>query len=198
VGRSDEPAARAVEILTWNDRGESHYISPNPAYQSSIPSGAAWYVNSVTHSAWLSDLPYYIQAYKTGIPPPASQYTEHFSFWYHLNPGSACSAGGIVCDNVSYQTSYPPGQCGVDAVFFTVSTAGTASVNMQIGPGAPVTVTASSTGLFHSSVPFDGQTGAVVISATSTAKVLGPVTGPAITTTCQSEGVNWNAWVGGS
>jgi hypothetical protein len=55
-----------VEILTWNDWGESHYISPNPVYQSSIPSGAAWYVNSVTHSAWLNDLPYYIQAYKNG------------------------------------------------------------------------------------------------------------------------------------
>jgi hypothetical protein len=32
---------KLVEILTWNDWGESHYISPNPAYQSSIPSGAA-------------------------------------------------------------------------------------------------------------------------------------------------------------
>ena len=113
-------------------------------------------------------------------------------------PGSACSAGGTVCDNVPYQTSYPPGQCDVDAVFFTVSTAGTASVNVRIRPSAPVTVTASFAGLFHSSVPFDGQTGAVVISVTSNAKVLGPVTRPAITTTCQSEGVNWNAWVGGS
>jgi hypothetical protein len=167
-------------------------------YQSSIPSGAEWYVNSVVHSAWLNDLPYYIQAYKSGTPPPSSLYTEHFTFWYRLNPGSACSSGGTVCDNTAYQPSYPPGQCDVDAIFFTVFTAGTASVSVRIGSGAPVTVTASSPGIFHSSVPFNGQTGGVVISATSNAKVLGPVKGPSITTACQSEGVNWNAWVGGS
>ena len=46
--------------------------------------------------------------------------------------------------------------------------------------------------------PYPGQTGTVAISATSNGKVLGPVKGPSITTTCQSEGVNWNAWVGGS
>lgn len=187
-----------VEILTWNDWGESHYIGPNPVYQSGIPPGAAWHVNSVVHSAWLNDLPYYIQLYKTGSPPPTTQYTEHLTFWYRLNPTSACSDGGTVCYNTQYQTSYPPGDCNVDAVFFTVFTAGTASVTVQIGTASPTVVTASSPGVFHSSVPFNGLTGAVIISATSNGQVLGPVAGLAITTTCQSEGVNWNAWVGGS
>ena len=190
-----------VEILTWNDWGESHYVGPNPTYQSGIPTGAAWYVDSVTHAAWLNDLPYYIQAYKTGSPPPPTQYTPHLTFWYRLNPASACADGGTVCDNAAYQTTYPPGQCDVDAVFFTVFTPGTASVSLQIGTAAPVTLTASSAGVFHSSVPFNGQTGPVVISATTSngnGSVMGPVTGPDITTTCQSEGVNWNAWVGGS
>lgn len=54
-----------VEIVTWNDYGESHYIGP--IWQDGIPhdSGAkedaTWYVDGMPHDAWREVLPYYIQ-----------------------------------------------------------------------------------------------------------------------------------------
>ena len=52
-----------VEIITWNDYGESHYIGP--IHDSGIPQGAN-YVAGVPHDGWRTMLPYYIDAYKSG------------------------------------------------------------------------------------------------------------------------------------
>ncbi|KAH8146185.1 uncharacterized protein LAJ45_09883 [Morchella importuna] len=53
-----------VEIITWNDYGESHYIGP--IRSQGIVSGAEVYVNNMPHDAWRFILPYYIAAYKAG------------------------------------------------------------------------------------------------------------------------------------
>jgi hypothetical protein len=45
-----------VEMLTWNDYGESHYIGPIRA--AGIPAGAKWYVQNNPHDAWRIQLPY--------------------------------------------------------------------------------------------------------------------------------------------
>lgn len=55
-----------IEILTWNDWGESHYIASNARDPSAYPDGSASYVEATNHSAWQTDLPYYIAAYKGG------------------------------------------------------------------------------------------------------------------------------------
>ena len=62
-----------VEILTWNDWGESSYIGPHPESPSALPEGAASYVTpTANHTAWLRDLPYYIDEYKAGKPTPSA------------------------------------------------------------------------------------------------------------------------------
>lgn len=189
-----------VEILTWNDYGESHYVGPLPpaAIQNqSLPTGS-WYVENIPHNAWLNDLPYYIAQYKKQALPNEN----HVTIWYRLNPGTACSADGTPCNTVTQgQTQFAPQQCDVDAIYFTafVPSSATATVHVTIGNNAPVTVTAPAPGIFHSSVPFNGQTGTVVISVTASGiNQIGPVTCPAITTACNNGNVNWNAWVGGS
>ena len=186
-----------VEIISWNDYGESHYIGPLPPTESAIPTGANWYVDYMPHNAWLSDLPYYIAAYKGQSAP--SQ--PHITMWYRLNPGQSCSADGTTCNTQSQgQTQTDPWQCDTDAIFFTAFVAGgaTAKVTVTIGNNSPTTVTATAPGIFHSSVPFNGQTGTVVISATADDGTNIPaVTCPDITTSCNTGRVNWNAWVGG-
>ncbi|KAF1351430.1 glycosyl hydrolase family 71 protein [Delphinella strobiligena] len=194
-----------IELLTWNDWGESHYLGPLPPYVADIPSEAVWYSEYIPHNAWLNDLPYYIAKYKNdGAEPAASSYTPHITFWYRLNPKSACSDDGTTCNSASNgQTTYPATDCATDAVFFSIFTPSTATVNVSIGGTAQTAQTADSAGLFHGSFPLDGNTGAVVISANlSDGSTLGPVAGPGITTVCaypdNSGNVNWNAWVGGS
>lgn len=184
-----------VEILTWNDYGESHYIS-DPQSSADLPTGSSVYVDGVPHDAWLKDLPYYMAAYKKTAAPN----DPHVTMWYRLNPGTACSADGTTCNTETQkQTELPPQDCDVDAIFFTtfVPSSVTATVSVTIGEGSPQTVAASSPGVYNSSVPFSGQTGNVTVSVSgSDGSTIGPVEGAAITSQCQN--VNWNAWVGGS
>ncbi|KAK0856143.1 hypothetical protein LTR87_017925 [Friedmanniomyces endolithicus] len=64
-----------VEIITWNDFGESHYIRDLPALTgpTSLQLGVTGnYVYGQDHSAWRVMAQYYISWYKTGVPPQAS------------------------------------------------------------------------------------------------------------------------------
>jgi len=195
-----------IQLLTWNDWGESHYLAPLPPYGVNIPTQAQWYVDYTPHNAWLNDLPYYIAKYKAGgVEPAAESYTPHITFWYRLNPKSACSANGTVCNSVQNGETDVRSvlDCTTDAVFFSVFTPSTAEVHVSIGGVGQTPQCAPSTGLFHGSFPLNGLTGEVTISATMRdGSKLGPVTGPAISKTCDyarnSGNVNWNAWVGGS
>ncbi|KAI0682732.1 glycosyl hydrolase family 71-domain-containing protein [Cytidiella melzeri] len=54
-----------VEINTWNDYGESHYVGPIEGMQ---PNSQAW-TNGYDHTAWLDLIQYYIPAFKTGAFP---------------------------------------------------------------------------------------------------------------------------------
>lgn len=189
-----------IEILTWNDFGESHYIGPQPPYTADVPDQAQWY-SYLPHTAWLNDLPYYIQKYKNGgTEPSADSYTPHITFWYRLNPKAACSDDGTVCNSAENgQSTYPAIDCATDAIFFSIFTPSTATVSVSVGGEAQTPQTATAAGLFSGSFDLNGLTGAVNISATmSDGSTLGPVVGPDITTSCTNDDVNWNAWVGGS
>ncbi|KAF9516438.1 glycoside hydrolase family 71 protein [Hydnum rufescens UP504] len=54
-----------VEIITWNDYGESHYIGPIGADQ---PNSQAW-VNGFDHQGWNIMTKYYADAWRTGVYP---------------------------------------------------------------------------------------------------------------------------------
>lgn len=188
-----------VQLLTWNDYGESHYLGPQTTHASSYPQGSKGFNEGMVHSAWLSDLPYYIQKYKSGNEPVAGAYNEHLTFWYRRNPKYSCGTGGTVCNSkANGQQTFPPTDCAADQVNFSVFTAETAVVTVQIGDGRPRTVTSLTRGLFSGSVPFDGETGAVKISAQVGPRTIRTITGPGITNDCGGLGhVNWNPWVGG-
>jgi len=191
-----------LELLTWNDWGESHYLGPLSQYANAYPSGSEVYTFNpkIVHDAWLNDLPYYIAKYKAGGAEP-SNYNEHVTFWYRLNPKNACGTGGTTCNPppaFGGTNTYPPTDCALDQVNFSVFTPGKAVVTVTIG-GVSTTKSASSAGLFTSSVPFNGNTGAVSISVSinNGARTLSQK-GPNISNDCSGSDnhVDWNAWVG--
>jgi len=64
-----------VEIITWNDFEESHYIRdlPPKTGPASVDFGVTGsYIYGQEHSAWRVMAQYYISWYKTGSRPKAS------------------------------------------------------------------------------------------------------------------------------
>ncbi|KAL7266880.1 hypothetical protein RUND412_010554 [Rhizina undulata] len=175
-----------VEIITWNDYGESHYIGPIRA--SGIVTGAETYVSNMPHEAWRNLLPYYITAYKSGsrdvkIP------TEGATFWYRTTPKDVCSDGGTTCGSAS--AGGAAGNCVRDSVFVVTASNTDTTVSVNIGgQGQDFTVKA---GVHLVELPFGGRTGDVTVEINGKSGK-----GPAqISSACPASGrVNFNAVVG--
>ena len=69
-----------VEIITWNDYGESHYVGP---IAGSLPAGSEAWVTGFDHAAWMDLASYYIQAYKTGSLPEIT--ADKVYYWYRTH-----------------------------------------------------------------------------------------------------------------
>ncbi|KAF7341480.1 hypothetical protein MVEN_01885300 [Mycena venus] len=68
-----------IEIITWNDYAESHYIgdiNPNVDLGTAAPN----YVNGFPHAAWRIIAQYYISWYKTGNAPTVTNDVVVFCF----------------------------------------------------------------------------------------------------------------------
>jgi hypothetical protein len=81
-----------VEVITWNDYGESHYIGPlhSEEYDSVFGpnSGQALYnyADGMSHDGWRATLPWFIEMYKTGS---ATIGQESLTAWYRPYPASS-------------------------------------------------------------------------------------------------------------
>lgn len=71
-----------VEIISWNDYGESHYIGPIRADQ---PNSQGW-TNGMDHQGWLSIIKLYSTAFKTGRYPSN---TDSITVWSRPHPKGA-------------------------------------------------------------------------------------------------------------
>ncbi|KAJ6470374.1 glycoside hydrolase [Mycena sanguinolenta] len=82
-----------VELITWNDFGESHYIGTNrtSVYAPSGDSdGAIQWVAGFPHDAWRKIITPYIAAYKNGGPVTIS--ASNIVYWYRPHPkGLSCA-----------------------------------------------------------------------------------------------------------
>ncbi|KAK6854457.1 hypothetical protein PG995_009550 [Apiospora arundinis] len=190
-----------VEIVTWNDYGESHYIGP--LYPQQYPvfeyGGAPYnYVADMPHDGWRAFLPYIIQKYKTGS---ASIAKEGLVSWYRTQPGKACDTGGTVANDASYQTPYPPADVVQDKIFFSALLNSAADVTVSVGgvnlSGVSWRNTPSGgSGIYHGSVAYGGSRGDVVVTVTRNGGQVAQMKGAAITNDCKGRAENWNAWVG--
>ncbi|KAI3177577.1 CAZyme family GH71 [Penicillium roqueforti] len=72
---------RFVEILTWNDYGESHYIGPLSSPHTD--DGASKWVMDMPHNGWLDMAKPFIAAYKAGSRLPIRFLEEEkLVYWY--------------------------------------------------------------------------------------------------------------------
>ncbi|CAI6334123.1 unnamed protein product [Periconia digitata] len=74
-------APQFVEIITWNDYGESHNVIDLPA--GSTVDGAAW-SSDMPHHGWLEMALPYIKAFKSGATAPAIE-EEKLVYWYRTS-----------------------------------------------------------------------------------------------------------------
>ncbi|THH27989.1 hypothetical protein EUX98_g6196 [Antrodiella citrinella] len=147
-----------VEINTWNDYGESHYIAPVKGDQ---PNSQAW-VDGFAHDAdvgWLDMTNYYATAYKTGNYPEITE--DKLYMWARPHPKDANSA-----DGVGKPTNFEMFQDTLWAVYFatapatvTLSTADgvTQSFNVQAGANK-LSTQLTPGGYMHGTVVRNGQT----------------------------------------
>ncbi|KUI54863.1 hypothetical protein VP1G_02295 [Cytospora mali] len=81
-----------VEIITWNDYGESHYIGPLSSTHDD--DGASKWVNDMPHDGWRDLAKPFIAAYKAGATSLEDYITEdQIIYWYRPAPAS------VTCDS---------------------------------------------------------------------------------------------------
>ncbi|KAL9608103.1 MAG: hypothetical protein Q9167_007041 [Letrouitia subvulpina] len=90
-----------VEIITWNDYGESHYVGPLSSPHTD--DGASKWANDMPHDGWLEMAKPFISAYKAGSKS-VSVDEDKIIYWYRPNPKS------INCDPTD--TTMGPGGGG--------------------------------------------------------------------------------------
>ncbi|KAL8415240.1 hypothetical protein RB594_006180 [Gaeumannomyces avenae] len=195
-----------VEIITWNDWGESHYIAPLDSEQWGLfSSGQAPYnyAADMPHDGWRQFLPYLIRQYKTGA---TSVDKEGLTTWFRRSPATACATGGTTGNDAGHgQQELPPSQVVQDRVFYSaLLTSGSGvQVTVSIGGSSQVgsweaTPGGNGAGMYHGSVPFNGRLGQVVVTITRDGNQIARVDGASISTSCTNGITNWNAWVGGA
>ncbi|CAG8386345.1 unnamed protein product [Penicillium salamii] len=190
-----------VQIISWNDFGESHYIGPLPQgdYKAFEVGKAPYdYLTGMTHDAWRKLLPYWIDTYKKG---KASVSQEELVGWYRPNPGAACNSGGTSGNTANQlQFEFDPAEVAQDVIVFSAVLASEADISVTVGgvslPAQWKNKPSGGIGIYHGSVAYGGNRGAVRITISRSGVTVATFIGRDITTNCVDGYTNWNAWVG--
>jgi hypothetical protein len=177
-----------VEIVTWNDFGESHYIGPLVAVEE-VP-GCEWYVNNNPHDGWRAILPYYINQYKNGGNATYAPSQDVLTWTHGRTSVHACWDGGTTGgpDNAA-----PSTDVAQDAIDVDVLLTAPADISITIGGGGAQSRYAER-GASHFQIPFNGQTGQVVYTLSRNGQQVMQVWGTNIDSGCDK--VNFNAITG--
>jgi len=114
-----------VEIISWNDYGESHYVGPIKGAQ---PNSQAW-TNGMNHTAWLELTQYYATAYKTGQYPTIEK--DQIFMWSRPHSANAQSP-----DPVPQPTNF---QILEDAVWAVVMATAPSTVVLSVSSTSSMT-----------------------------------------------------------
>ncbi|KAE8151799.1 glycoside hydrolase [Aspergillus avenaceus] len=79
-----------IEIISWNDYGESHHIGPYSANHSD--DGSSQWAKDMPHDAWRNLYKPYIKAYKEGASAPTVE-KEEVVYWYRPTPKDTPCSG---------------------------------------------------------------------------------------------------------
>ncbi|GKT42730.1 mutanase Pc12g07500 [Colletotrichum spaethianum] len=192
-----------VQIISWNDYGESHHIGPIRDHALvAFKTGKSPYNYALDrpHDAWRTLLPFTIDLYKHNT---ATITQEGIEFCYRRVYRKDCNDGGTTGNTASQvQLEYKPSELVSDEVFFSVLLTEEAELHVVIGGSAYRSTwrnkPESGAGIYHGSVPFDGREGGVEVRLIRGGKTIMSVTGPGIGRSCGSDGYhNFNPTTGG-
>ncbi|KAF7595364.1 hypothetical protein BBP40_006357 [Aspergillus hancockii] len=146
-----------VEIVSWNDYGESHYIGPYaPNHKDD---GSSQWAKDMPHDAWRNLYKPYIAAYKSGASAPTID-KEEIVYWYRPTPkGVTCTGDNLGAPNGKDMLS--------DSIFvatmlkspatLTVTSGSTAPVNIEVPAGIVTSNVTMGVGAQSFSVQRNGQ-----------------------------------------
>ncbi len=189
-----------VEIITWNDYGESHYIGPLSSTHHD--DGNSKWVNDMPHDGWLDMAAPFIAAYHAGATKVDDFVEEdQLIYWYRPNPkdldcdGTDTTTSPANNASGNYFQGRPDGVNTVeDAVFVISLLTAPGVVTVTSGGNAPVTYNAPAGAHAHKVPMGVGQQtfeltrgGESVLSGTSLKD---------ITDTCICGIYNFNSYVG--
>ncbi|KAJ7812404.1 glycoside hydrolase [Mycena olivaceomarginata] len=172
-----------VEIISWNDFGESHYISgPQPNHSDD---GSSQWAAGMPHDAWRRIMKPYIAAYKAGASVPTVD-ADGLVYWYRPTPkDTKCTNDTLPAPNGIKLLS--------DVVFVTTMLTASATLTVTSGSLAPVSINVGA-GIVTSNFTMGVGTQTFAVSRNG-AKILGGDGGLKIASTCTT--YNFNAYVGG-
>ncbi|KAF9042148.1 glycosyl hydrolase family 71-domain-containing protein [Panaeolus papilionaceus] len=197
-----------LQIISWNDYGESHYIGPLNdkaylAFDRNYGNAPFNYVLGHPHDGWRQMLPFMITMWKTGT---AVVTQEVVTAWYRLTPGTACGSGGTTGNTASQgQSETSPQTLSPDKVYVAALLTRLSYARVTIGgrvfnvnwESLPSYSTTESVGIYYGSVDTQGATGTVKVEIVDTNQgTVGTLNGQSIQASCPNVVVNWNAWVG--
>ncbi|PPR02844.1 hypothetical protein CVT24_002322 [Panaeolus cyanescens] len=143
-----------IQVLSWNDYGESHYIGPIKGDQ---PKSQAW-TDGMDHTGWLELTGYYATAFKTGQFPTVEK--DKLFMWSRPHPAKASSP-----DPVPQPTNYELFEDTVWAVVMatapstvTLTTSSTTSKSFEVPAGvSKLAIPISAGGMMKGTIERDGQ-----------------------------------------
>ncbi|KAI0199745.1 glycoside hydrolase family 71 protein [Astrocystis sublimbata] len=174
-----------IEIITWNDFGESSYINNPSDHGHQIVDGSQTYVNGFDHTAFRFVLPYFISAYKAGNTDV--QISEGAVAWYRTTPAKVCGDGSTVWG----QGGSGSASDGTDDVINIIALTGSSGdITVKIGgDGGSVSAKDTAGKASFYQVPINGRTGQVTVEVNGKSS-----SGPEISNNCPSSGhVNFNS-----
>ncbi|EGN98394.1 glycoside hydrolase family 71 protein [Serpula lacrymans var. lacrymans S7.3] len=144
-----------VQIVTWNDYGESHYIGPIEGAQ---PNSQGW-VDGLDHTGWLNMTSYYSSAFKTGSYPAVTK--DQLYLWSRTHPVNADAP-----DPVGRPSNYQLTQDKLWAVVMAtapstviLSTSSTNSQTFSVPEGvSKLSLPIEAGGIMHGTITRNGQT----------------------------------------
>ncbi|KAJ3716483.1 glycoside hydrolase family 71 protein [Lentinula raphanica] len=174
-----------VEIVTWNDYGESHYISEiNP--KVNLGDLAPLYVDGFNHTGWATMAKWYITWFKSGAKSGPTITKDRVIFWYRAHPKD------IACDQGEKPRN---SELPEDAVFAVSMLESDANITLTVGEST--TTFHAAKGIANGSVPFSKQDGhKPVVKIVRHGEVVKKGTGEMAINTTKCGYYNFNPFVG--
>lgn len=119
-----------VEIVTWNDWGESSYVAPFGPPQATALWKGHFGPKLLSHAAYLDASRYYIDWFKHGTPPPIRK--DALYYFYRLHP--AALPATVAAKDDAAGVDVPRGAHALrDSVFVTLFLTRPATLTVQTG-----------------------------------------------------------------